>query len=272
MNAALRVVHMGSQGGRPRGTGERYPSGDLKPKRPGGEPISPALWQRMKAQWTKIFNDAGHGSEVGRLSFDGELTNAQTAAAFRIGEIYRKYHRFKQLRDTAKSPSYQQGFGGSSDLAEERMTAEQLAAFEGNIRKAEADWAKVDGALAAAHIPRPLRQAIIDICVFDTPTNPLFYPAIRYFLDQMVLRWAERFDDIDKRINMNGRRMGIPNRPVIERVVPAKPKRPDTITPTFEAVVRKLRPDLDDKGIRLATETFTAMRDRAVYRLAKKPR
>ena len=66
-------------------------------------------------------------SELARLSVHGVLTNAQTAAGFRIGEIYHRYHRMKRLRTNPKSPNYEIGLGGSADLAEERMSPEQLA-------------------------------------------------------------------------------------------------------------------------------------------------
>src|ERR1700731_3428485 len=106
---------------RPRKNGERYPSGKLKPQ----EQIAPAAWGRMKSDTIKIVLDPKMQSEIARLSFAGILTNSQAVSAFQIADVYQKYHRYKQLRTSPKSPSYEIGFG-SSDIDEERMSDEQL--------------------------------------------------------------------------------------------------------------------------------------------------
>ena len=134
---------MGRSGGRPRKPGVRYPSGDLR-KKPA-EGIAPALWGRIRSIVAKVAGDGKLESEVGRLAFLGEFTNVQAAAAFKVGDIYRAYHRTKRLKDFPKSPNYEQGFG-SADLAEERMSDEQLANFEDTVRRAHQAWERIDGA------------------------------------------------------------------------------------------------------------------------------
>jgi hypothetical protein len=264
---------MGSRGGRPRKLGIREPSGRLSRvvTRPAGEPISGAKWQRIRQAWSKIFGEEDHGSELGRLSFYHEITDAQAAAGFRIGDVYRKYHRLKGLRDTAKSPSYQSGSGGSSDLAEERMSSEQLAAFEGQIRKAEADWKAVDDVLSNSlphrsfDVPRNLKQAVIDVCVFDTPVNPMLYPDLRGFLDHMAVRNAGRNAEIDK--NDKARRRS----PIeVRRAEPRRePRREDAAAVAVQSVLRKLWPDIEADAMRKVTETFQALRSREEFRRHK---
>jgi hypothetical protein len=64
-----------------------------------------------------------------------------------------------------KSPNYERGFG-DADLAEERMNPDELENFEIAIRRATEAWEKLDGYLAGLH--REVRQAMLDLCVYET--------------------------------------------------------------------------------------------------------
>jgi hypothetical protein len=249
-----------AKGGRPRKPGERYPSGDLKPK---GEAIAPAVWARIKADAVRITKDERLGTELGRLSFHGELTNAQTAAGFRVAEIYRRYHRLKRLRDTAKSPTFQGGSSGSADLAEERMDAEHLEAHEDSIRAAEADWKRLQEELPL--YLREIPDALIELCVFDRPLSPVLLPDIRIALDRLATAFGDQW-----------RRQGRGSkgtRPLLRKAATAGPDRsaifaprggPDPNVQAVEAIARKLR--LDETGVAAVRETFMALVARARYR------
>jgi hypothetical protein len=250
---------MGRRGGRARKGGERYPSGKLKPITEG---LAPALGARIRAHILKFFADPKFATPFGILYAEGAFTHAQFAAGNRVGDIFRRYHRYKQLRDTPKSPSYEHGFG-SSDLAEERMSAEQLEAFEGSIRAAEEAWRGVDAELAV--VPRNVRQAVIDLCVFDTAVNPSLHGDIARFLDLLVRRWPERRERSRRKDRMPALRIRTPA--AEKATLPIK--RPDTITSALEKVVRKLRPDLDTNELRLVADTFHALRDREAQRRSK---
>lgn len=252
--------------GRPRKSGERKPSGDLK-KRPN-EGIAPAIMGRIKA-FAKFFSDPKFVSLLAMLEAAGELTAVQSATGARIGEIYRTYHRLKHLKEQPKSPSYEQGFG-SSDLAEERMSTEQLEAFEAQIRKAEENWLAIDDQLGV--IPRNLRQAVMDLCVYDTAINPMLYPDMRRFLDLAAEYFARRGRaPAGDKTPVNLRVLVARSPTMVPSVAAAPPRvrRPDTATHALEAVVRKLRPDLDADGVAQVREIFTAVRDREEFRRKK---
>jgi hypothetical protein len=248
---------MAKLGGRPRKAGERYPSGDLKKRKPG-EAISPSYWGRIKNYIAKLAKDERLESEVGRLSFAGEFTNAQTAAAFKVGDVYRAYHRANMLREHARAPNWERGYG-SADLAIERMTWEQLEEHEAWVRKAYDAWKRLDEYFVS--IRRDLRQAMMDVCVYGTPTNPLLLPELRGILDDLAKRWEEGWKGIkhrDMRVIGGGKKT--------EAVVQ---KRPDSINEPLDKVVQAIRPDLDTQARGRVIETFHALRARRALRLSK---
>jgi hypothetical protein len=254
---------MGKSGGRPRKWGDRYPSGKLHHENKGQD-LTPALLGRIKNFFVKIAADPKAGDLPGLLLYDNKLTNPQAAAAYKLGDVYRKYHRLKALRDFAKSPSFERGFG-NSDLDEERMSYEQLSDLEADIRKAEEAWRKVDEFLDPyknAHMTRRLRQSVIDLCVFETLPDPGYLPQIRRVLDQLSLRWAQGWREAKRRdIKI------IREAPKRDNVEEMSVKRRDTITEPLEKVLGAL--GLDDGGVRKAVEAFHALRARAEFRRAK---
>lgn len=257
---------MGKLGGRPRKQGERYSSnGNIKPiKQRPFEGLAPALLGRIKNVLLKKANDPRLAELVGVLWVDGEFTNAQAAAAYKIGDIYRAYHRAKSLREHPKAPNWERGFG-SADLAEERMSPEQLQNHEEWIRKAEDAWRKVDEFFT--QLRRELRQAIIDVCVFSTPCNPTLLPDLRAVLDELAKRWAPGWQQRalklgDSQVLREGPRTSA-------HVHIQRPKRRDTISEPLDAVLKAIRPDLDEDERKLVVETFHALRDRAEFQRSK---
>jgi hypothetical protein len=255
---------MGKLGGRPRKWGDRYPSGRIHESK--GQDLTPAVLGRIKNFFVKIANDERAGDLPGLLLYDNKINNTQSAAAYKIGDIYRKYHRLKALRDFAKSPSFERGFG-NSDLDEERMSYEQLSDLDADIRKAEEAWRKVDEFLDPyknAHMTRRLRQSVIDLCVFETMPDPGYLPQIRRVLDQLSLRWAQGWREAKRRDIKIIREA--PKRDNIEAV---SQQRRDTITEPLQRVISALRPDLDGTGLKQAVEVFHALRARAEFRRGK---
>lgn len=254
-----------SKRGRPKQAGERYPSGDLKPYNGA---VSPAIWARMKNDGIKVVNDPRLGDQVGRLSFHGILSNAQTAAAFRVGDVFRRYHRAKRLRVNAKSPNYEQSFG-SADLAEERMSEEQLEQHEASIRSATEAWEHLDGKEGLFRRFKPdLRKALIDLCVLDQPVNPTLYNDIRSVLDHLAVRWNDHFRQADKLAHAKSILNRSSASPELLRA--QAPKRQDSMMRALEQVVRKLRKDLDEDGVATVKQTFLALVDRDRFNSGKK--
>jgi hypothetical protein len=254
---------MGKLGGRPRKWGDRYPSGRLHHESKAPE-LAPAVLARIKNFFVKIANDERAGDLPGLLLYANQLTNAQSAAAYKLGDIFRRYHRLKALRDFAKSPSFERGFG-NSDLDEERMSYEQLSDLEADIRKAEEAWRKADEFLDPyknAHMTRRLRQGVIDLCVFETLPDPGYLPQIRRVLDQLAVRWAQGWKEAKHREIRIIRE--VPKRDNVEEM---SVKRRDTITEPLQKVLGAL--GLDDGGVRKAVEAFHALRARAEFRRSK---
>jgi hypothetical protein len=77
---------MAARRGRPSKSGERYKCGKLKPAETSKQPISPALWQRIKTNGQKIWVGSSH--RAGALALHDELTSAEVSAAFGIAGIY----------------------------------------------------------------------------------------------------------------------------------------------------------------------------------------
>lgn len=105
--------------GRPRDTGERYPSGKLKaPARFAGMP--PAQIRRALDLVMTKAADPRMGSAVGCLLIEGKLTAPQAAAAMSYAELRGRFHRLMGFRArTAASPSYEQGYGQASGPEDE---------------------------------------------------------------------------------------------------------------------------------------------------------
>src|ERR1700742_5168116 len=97
---------MATKRGRPSKTGERYKCGKLRPVETSKQPISPALWQRIRTNGQKIGLDPRLGTELGRLALHDELTSAEVSAGFRIAEIYQACEHFHGRTRSAAGSSF----------------------------------------------------------------------------------------------------------------------------------------------------------------------
>ena len=112
-------------------------------------------------------------------------------------------------------------------------------------------------------------QALLDVCVFSTPVNSLLLPNVRGCLDELAKRWGPAWKD---QSGQKTRPIVIPGITRTADAPEARQKRVDTMTEPLQAVVRTLRPDLDDEGMAMVVETFMALRDRAIVRREKTKR
>src|ERR1700704_81680 len=92
--------------GRPSKSGERYKRGKLKPADTSRQPISPALWQRIKTNGQKIGLDPRLGTELGRLALHDELTSAEVSAGFRVAESFQGFEFFHGRTRSAAGSSF----------------------------------------------------------------------------------------------------------------------------------------------------------------------
>lgn len=256
------VIAKPKRGPKPK-EGPRYPCGKLRP-----EGISPSGWQRIKTDVVRIANDTRLGTEVGRLSFHGELTAAQTAAAFRVGEIYGRFERFKRLRRSAASPSYMAGYG-DPDLDEDRMTKEELATLEDRIQTAKREYALVQNELP---VYPPRAAALLErLCVDDQPVTEHQLVYVCAMLDRLVTAFGENWRK-RKGGPADMRRLGN-LRPAERRATRSTetpvPRRDNASRMAWTMVMRKLRPDLDDTALARVYELQRVLADREQFRQSK---
>jgi hypothetical protein len=283
--------------GRPRDDGDRYPSGKLKPRRKGNkpdlEPISGVLWQRMRQYGRTLGLDPRLTTEIGRLNMFGELTVAQTAAAFRIAEIYGRFEGYKRMGRTTRSPSYNANYG-EAGIAEELLEPEQLAMLESRHREATEAFEKLVGLAEyrehdkkfglivrpaiPGQIPAHLRSAIEQLCVEDKPINPTALDDIRALLQALAVSWKITSAPA---AGPGGARSNAIRGPALhfnkhEETAPdgtAKPaaeaKRPNLDRIFWIQVARVIAPHLDEKQLGMAWDIQQALKQREIFRLAK---
>lgn len=265
--------------GKRNSTGERYPSGKLKPKNPT-EALSVVIWQRMR-QNAKLLNlDPLLTSELHRLNHAGELTNVQTVAGHRIGSIYGRYEAAKGLPRSIRSPSYELGRGGDSSIAEELMGPEQVALMEGRIRDAMDAWNDLQE-LLKSRFPRNVRDAVETVCVEDRCILPVMYENLRCALTVMAVGWG--ITTVSRR-SLGGSGGGTaamarhrplhfnqheqPDAPVASAYAPApRPTGVDKLA--FTAALRKAAPGIDDQAVAEAFDYQQAYRAREIFRRSK---
>lgn len=107
----------------------RYPGGKLKP-----ETAPPAQVRRIIDEAKRVARDPLLGFELGRLRLTDAITDSQAAAGMRFAAIAGAYDRAKGMpRRTAKSPSYELGFGSGPSDREDEEIIEALRNNGGNV-------------------------------------------------------------------------------------------------------------------------------------------
>ncbi len=220
------------------------------------DPIAPAAWQRIRQMVEVGALDPIHATELGRLSYHGEITSTQMAAGLRIGEIYGRYERSIGRRRSARSPSYEIGFGQSPDPE----------STEGEIEQARAARHAWD--LVQALMPTDLARAMIeDLCVEDRAINSLHLDGIRTLLDRAAAKFGTTTTG-KAPVETTHRR---PTHRANGKPAPAAAALQHRVgeLDVWRIMLAKLRPDLDDDQALSAFQLFTAMKDRARLRRLK---
>jgi hypothetical protein len=268
--------------GRHRKAGHRYPSGKLK--KPTGDPIVPAAWARVRTDAAKLINDDRLASELGRLSFHRELTDAQAAAGFRVAEIYAGYEKAKGKRRSLGSPSYEQEFRGDGGFPEELVAVKDAAEKPNAITLddlSEDDplYKRMAGTLAAEQAflalqdeldnygPRA-RDLLETLCVDNCTINPQKLDAMRWLLNRLAVFFGTSGS------RKKAKRQA-PRKTGAERAAaPAPVSRVTVRHPPIEAVVlrtmlKAARPDMDAEQIEAAVSLAGAVKERELFRRTK---
>lgn len=135
--------------GKKRKSGERYPSGDLKPERFPPTTVRRILDEARRQAVTPLL-----GSVVGVMLLDEKLTTPQFSALNEWASFVGKYDRlFGNKARTVKSPSYQAGLGGGEDEPDQVCRCcdclGDLARCERRMR-ARREWNACEAALGSA--------------------------------------------------------------------------------------------------------------------------
>lgn len=255
--------------GRPKQSGERYPSGKLKPQ---GSAMSGVLWRRLVDYGHQVGVDQRLASELGRLWHFRELTLAQLVAGQRIGEVYGRYERFKNLKRSLRSPSYERSYG-EAGAHEDHLGLDMMTEMERQIRAAESEFKFLNGetiflphsyqpVLNPGKIPAKLRSIIEALCVEDRSINPMAYDDVREVLEDLAIVW---------KVNGSRSRSKAAGDAIQRPQLPGTPKplkEPNLDLIYWIKVMRKLRPDLDEQQLGHVYATQQVLKQRELVRRA----
>lgn len=170
-------LEMAKTRGRPRKTGDRYPSGQLKSKHNRANAsrrreASPTLWHRIRENFeaardraVELGLDETTVSAIGRLNLAGVLTDAQAATALYIGETIGRHERFIDApKRSAASVSYMGGYNKAIDPYQ-RGDAQTIADYERAARRARKAYDRVLSMLPTERAA----TVIYEVCVHDQP-------------------------------------------------------------------------------------------------------
>jgi hypothetical protein len=258
--------------GRPRKLGERTPCGALKRVVDNG--LTPTAIKRISEDLARGSGDRRFESEVARLLFEKKLNDREAAAAFKVGEIYGRYERLHGRRRSAVSPSYTIGRSGAPELADERMTGDQIAARAKRERDIEAAFAALQDEVPA--YPPRWRAMLEHLCVENLHVPEIWLPEVRWMLERIAKAAripGQKGAKADSRVGkvhytvqrgtLSGtsstvnRTNGTGNHSIV-------PRQSDD-RDAWLTVARRMRPDLDEVSLLEAYRFQGALRDRAVF-------
>lgn len=259
--------------GRKRKTAPRYPNGDL---RPAGEPIVPAAWARIRTEAARLTDDQRLSSEIGRLSFHREITDMQAATAFRVADIYNAFERARELRRSSRSPSYERGFGRGGDN-DELVTREQMEQLldDDPLKK------KMLAAIAAHENFWALQKELTGLTTAQRHMLEGLCCDNRFLTREELVTVREILDYLALRIGSSTSKKKARRAERNARLKPAKaaapatrsaPRQTSPKTLALQTLLKSIRPDLDDAGIREACRLMDALEDRERMRTDKKKR
>jgi len=264
--------------GRPAKAGDRYKCGKLKPAETSKQPISPALWQRIKTNGQKIGLDPRLGTELGRLALHDELTSAEVSAGFRIAEIYHAFEHFHGRTRSAAGSSFFRQFVADLEKPIEVGRRRSDDYIDVDREEAERD-AHEDFDVLQYYMPAAQRDLVEQVCVASRAINPVSIPVLK-----MVLQYFFEIFRDDKNYRSKRSKKFDTNTPKIKFYKPNKGKLKILEKPVEQAEQRKsidnrklsyvqtlhiLRPDLSDEQLEQAWGVYHALIARADFRRDK---
>ena len=268
---------MATKRGRPSKSGDRYNCGKLKPAETSKQPISPALWQRIKTNGQKIGLDPRLGTELGRLALHDELTSAEVSAGFRIAEIYQAFEHFHGRTRSAAGSSFFRQFVADLEKPIEvtRRRSDDYVSIDQEEREREA---REDFDVLQYYMPVAQRDIVEQVCVASWPINPVSIPVLKivlhYFFE--IFRDKKLSVETEQEIRRNAPKIKFhkPKKDKAKKVEkPVEnaepPKRIDTRKISYMQTLRILRPDLDDDQLEQAWSVYHALIARADFRREK---
>jgi hypothetical protein len=270
---------MAAKRGRPSKTGERYKCGKLRPAETSKQPISPALWQRIKTHGQKIGLDPRLGTELGRLALHDELTSAEVSAGFRIAEIYQAFEHFHGRTRSAAGSSFFRQFVADTEKPIEvnRRRTDDYISIDQEEREREA---REDFDVLQYYMPAAQRDIVEQVCVASQPINPVSIPvlkvALQYFFEifrddkSYRSKRSKRFDANTPKIKFHR-----PKKDKAKKGQAAvedeqqKPKPIDKRKLSYMQTLRVLRPDLTEPQLEQAWGVYLALIARADFRREK---
>jgi hypothetical protein len=267
---------MAAKRGRPAKPGDRYKCGKLRPAETTKQPISPALWQRIKTNGQKIGLDPRLGTELGRLALHDELTSAEVSAGFRIAEIYKAFEGFHGRTRSAAGSSFFRQFVADIEKPIEvgRRRADDYVSIDREELEREA---RENFDVLQYYMPAPQRDLVEQVCVGSRPINPMSISALKLVLQYFF----ELFRDEKNYRSKRGKKFESPKikfyRPKKDKAKKAE-KPVETAEPvkwldarkvSYMQILRILRPDLDNDQLEQAWGVYHALIARADFRKEK---
>lgn len=170
---------------------ERYPSGKPKPQSP--EPVwSPTLIKRLKDHGGRVLKDKRLGTVLGIMHLEGVLTESEAEAGMRYAEDVGAYERITSApRRTSRSPNYEGGFNGASQLdidALRRMDPEAADRAENRIRRRRKAVKKRYDAVQAyvPAFPIAVSALLEEVCCNDRPIHSSHHATLKAVLGNLA--------------------------------------------------------------------------------------
>jgi len=251
--------------GRPSKSGERYKCRKLRTAETSKQPISPALWQRIKTSGQKIGLDPRLGTELGRLALHDELTSAQVSAGFRIAEIYHAFEHFHGRTRSAAGSSFFRQFVADLEKPIEvgRRRSDDYIDLDREERECEA---RENFDVLQYYMPVAQRDLVEQVCVEGRPINPVSIPSLKLVLQYFFeifrddknyrSKRSKKFDADAPKIKFckprKDKTKKADNPVEMAEQQPKQPKSVDNRKLSYIQTLRILRPDLTDEQLERA--------------------
>lgn len=230
----------------------------------GIEPIAPALWDRIRRNVGQGLLPAIHGTEIARLHHFGLITPTEAAAAFRIAEIYSRWDKCLGRARSARSPSFELGFGGS--VPENQKAADQKDADDIKREKdAREKWDALEEKFNKLNVTPSERRRIEELCAQNEAIGSIELSDIRPILAGLAQEF--RVVTAGKNSALKRQAKDITN----PKAATPRPK-PNTAAAerkTMSDITKSILKNASQDQIDTVYETFTALRS---LNLAKQDR